>query len=50
VRWVTFAIFALGMMASLNWHQAVTRERKTIFGVVAVAAFAVVLVLGSTML
>jgi hypothetical protein len=35
--------------SSLNWHQAGTSERKAAFGLLAVATFALVLVLAVTM-
>ena len=50
VRWLILAIFAFGMMASLNWYEAATSERKLAFGLMAAFAFALVLVLGNTML
>jgi hypothetical protein len=49
VRWLIFALFVAGMISSLNWHEAGTSERKALFGVLAVAAFALVLVLTVTM-
>jgi hypothetical protein len=49
VRWLTFAAFALAMISSLNWHRAATREQRIVFGVISIAAFGAVLVLGMTM-
>ncbi len=49
VRWFILALFLAGMISSLNWHQAGTSERKAAFGLLAVAAFALVLVLTVTM-
>jgi hypothetical protein len=49
VRWLIFALFIAGMISSLNWHQAGTSEQKAAFGLLAVAAFVLVLVLAVTM-
>ena len=49
VRWLILALFIAGMISSLNWHQAGTSERKAAFGLLAVATFALVLVLAVTM-
>jgi hypothetical protein len=49
VRWLILALFIAGMILSLNWHQAKISDRKAIFGLLAVAAFALVLVLALTM-
>jgi len=38
------------MISSLNWYEAATRERKMPYGLLAIASFAFVLVLGNTML
>jgi hypothetical protein len=45
VRWLILALFIAGVISSLNWHQAGTSEQKAAFGLLAVAAFALVLVL-----
>ena len=50
MRWVTLAIFLVGMISLLRWHEAVTSERKITYGVVAITALALVLLLGNTML
>jgi hypothetical protein len=50
VKWLILAVFLFGMVALLNWHEAVTKERKMAFGLMAIAALVVVLVLGNTML
>ena len=49
VRWVTLAIFLGGMISLLRWHEAVTSKRKITYGVVAITALALVLLLGNTM-
>jgi len=49
VRWLILAFFIAGMILSLNWHQAKISDRKAIFGLLAVAAFALVLLLALTM-
>jgi hypothetical protein len=38
------------MFSSLNWYEAATRERKMAFGIMTIAAFALVMVLGNTIL
>jgi hypothetical protein len=43
------ALFIAGMILCLNWHQAETSDRKAVFGLLAVAAFALVLALAVTM-
>ena len=50
VKWLILAIFFVGMISSLKWHEAVTNELRTTYGVLALAAFALVLVLGNIML
>lgn len=50
MKWLIFAIFLFGMFSFLNWHEAATTERRTTFGLLAIAAFALVLALGNTML
>jgi hypothetical protein len=50
VKWLILAVFLFGMVASLNWYEAATKERKMAFGLMAIAALVVVLVLGNTML
>jgi hypothetical protein len=49
MRWVVLAIFLVGMVSFLNWHEARTRERRLAFAVVTVVAFALMALLGSTM-
>ena len=49
MRWVTLAIFLGGMISLLRWHEAVTSERKITYGVAAITALALVLLLGNTM-
>jgi len=49
MRWLIFVLFVIGMIASLGWHEAGTRERKTVLGFVALGNFALVLVLGMLM-
>jgi hypothetical protein len=49
VRWVILAIFLLGMISSFNWYEARTSERKLVYGLMAIAAFVLVVVLGNTM-
>jgi hypothetical protein len=49
VRWVILAIFLFGMFSLLNWHEAVTKEGKIAYGLMAVTALALVLLLGNTM-
>jgi hypothetical protein len=49
VRWVILAIFLFGMISLLYWHEAVTNDRKITYGVMAITAFALVLLLGHTM-
>jgi hypothetical protein len=50
VKWLILLLFMGGMLASLNWYEAATRERKLTFGLMAVAAFVLVLALGNTIL
>jgi type II secretory pathway component PulM len=50
VRWFIFAIFLFGMISSLVWYEAATRERKMVSGLLAILALALVLLLGNTML
>jgi hypothetical protein len=50
MKWLILVIFLGGMISSLNWYEAATRERKMAFGLMTVAAFALVLVLGNTIL
>jgi len=50
VKWLILALFLAGMFSSLNWYEAAARERKLAFGVMTIAAFALVIVLGSTIL
>ncbi len=50
MKWLVFVLFLLGMFASLNSYEASTRERRLAFGLAAIAAFFLVLVLGSTVL
>jgi hypothetical protein len=50
VKWLVLAVFLGGMLSSLQWYEAATRERKMAFGLVTVAAFLLVLVLGNTIL
>jgi hypothetical protein len=50
VKWLILALFLGGMFSSLNWYEAATRERKVTFGIMTIAAFALVMVLGNTIL
>ena len=50
MKWLILALFLGGMLASVQWYEAATRERKLAFGLVTVAAFLLVLVLGNTIL
>jgi hypothetical protein len=50
VKWLILALFLGGMFSSLNWYEAATRERKMAFGIMTIAAFALVMVLGTTIL
>ena len=50
MKWLILALFLGGMFSSLNWYEAVTRERKMAFGIMTIAAFALVMVLGNTIL
>jgi hypothetical protein len=50
MRWVIVAVFLLGMISSFKWYEARTSERRTAFGVLAVVAFTLTAVLGSTMI
>lgn len=50
MKWLILALFLGGMFSSLNWYEAVTRERKMAFGAMTIAAFALVMVLGNTIL
>jgi hypothetical protein len=50
VKWVILVFFFFGMISSRQWHEAATPDRKMAFGLLAIAAFALVLVLGNTML
>ena len=50
MKWLIFAVFLGGMIAALNWYEATTKERKMVFGLMAITAFVLVLVLGNTML
>jgi hypothetical protein len=50
MKWLILALFLGGMFASLNWYEAVNRERKMAFAAMTLAAFALVLVLGVTIM
>jgi hypothetical protein len=50
MRWVIVAVFLLGMISSFKWYEARTSERRTAFAVLAVVAFTLTAVLGSTMI
>ena len=50
MKWLILALFLGGMFSSLNWYEAATRERKMTFGLMTIGAFALVLVLGNTIL
>jgi hypothetical protein len=50
VKWLVLAFFLAGMFSSLNWYEAATGERRMAFGLMTIAAFVVVIVLGSTIL
>jgi hypothetical protein len=50
VKWLILALFLGGMFSSVHWYEAVTRERKLAFGLMTVAAFLLVLLLGNTIL
>jgi len=50
MKWLILVIFLGGMFSSVHWYESVTRERKTAFGLMTVAAFLLVLVLGNTIL
>jgi hypothetical protein len=50
VRWIIAAIFILGMISSLYWYEAATSERSVTYGLMAITAFALVVLLGTTML
>ena len=50
VKWVVLVVFLFGMVSSVNWYEAPTHERKMAYGLMTLAALAVVLVLGNTML
>jgi hypothetical protein len=49
MRWVVFAIFLVGMVSFLNWHEAKSSEQRLAFAVVTVVAFTLMALLGSTM-
>ena len=50
MKWIILALFCGGMFSSLNWYEAATRERKMAFGLMTIAAFGLVFVLGNTIL
>ena len=50
MKWLILVLFLGGMFTSLNWYEAATRERRMAFGLMTLAAFALVLVLGNTIL
>jgi hypothetical protein len=54
MRWLIFALFVVGAMAAFAWREAAERKftyaQKSAFGILAIAAFVLVLVLGNTML
>jgi hypothetical protein len=50
MKWLILALFLGGMFASLNWYEAANRERRMAFGAMTLAAFALVLVLGITIM
>ncbi len=50
MKWVILVIFLFGMISLLNWHAAVTKERKMTYGLMAITALVLVLLLGNTML
>jgi hypothetical protein len=47
MKWLIITIFLVAMIASRNWYEATTSERRTAYGLLALAAFALVLALGS---
>ena len=49
MRWVILAIFLFGMFSLRNWHEAVTKESKISYGLMAITALALVLLLGNAM-
>jgi len=54
MRWLIFVLFATAFVSSFLWYEAADRnftsEQKLIFGVMALVAWVLVLVLGNTML
>jgi hypothetical protein len=50
VKWLILAVFLGGMLSAVQWYEAVTRERKTAFGLMTGAAFLLVFILGNTIL
>ena len=50
MKWLILALFLGGMFASLNWYEAADRERRMAYGLVTLAAFGLVLVLGITIM
>jgi hypothetical protein len=50
MKWLILALFLGGMFASLNWYEAANRERRMAYGLMTLAAFGLVLVLGITIM
>ena len=50
MKWLILALFLGGMFASLNWYEAPYRERRMAYGLMTLAAFGLVLVLGITIM
>jgi hypothetical protein len=47
MKWLIMTIFIVAMIASRAWYEATSSERRTAYGILALAAFALVLALGS---
>jgi hypothetical protein len=53
MRWLVVAIFLFGLLASFAWYDAdnvYTIGQRTLFGIVATAALAVVIVMGAMLM
>ena len=53
MRWLVVAIFLFGLLASLAWYDAdevYSAGHRTMFAIIAITAFAAVIVMGATLM
>jgi UDP-N-acetylmuramyl pentapeptide phosphotransferase/UDP-N-acetylglucosamine-1-phosphate transferase len=50
VKWLILCFFLFGMISCRNWYEATAGEQKLAHGLMAIAAFALVVVLANTLL